>query len=97
MLKLAVFQEKELCATKTSSMYRLAVPPGLVQANVTTPETVLPAAGLAMVTGPGVGVGAGVGVGGTGVGVGDGVGDGVGVGVGDGVGVGVPGATAPNS
>jgi len=51
--------------------------------NVTTPETVLPEAGLVIVTGPGVGVAVGVGVGGFGVGVGVGVGGtGVGVGVG---------------
>ena len=61
-------------------MYRLVLPPGVVQANVTTPETVLPEAGLVMVTGPGVGVAVGVGVGGLGVGVGVG-GCGVGVGV----------------
>jgi hypothetical protein len=51
-----VFQEYELLATKTSSMYRRAVPLGLVQVNVTTPETTLPAAGLVILTGVGVGV-----------------------------------------
>ena len=66
-----------------SSMYRLLVPPGVVQANETVADTVLPAAGLAMVTDPGVGVGVGVGVG-------LGVDVGVGVGVGFGVGVGAP-------
>ena len=44
----------------------LAVPPGMVQVNATMPETVLPAAGLVMVTSPGVGVEVGVGVGGFG-------------------------------
>jgi len=60
-------------------MYRLALPPGFAQAKVTVPETVLPEAGLVMVTGAGVGVEVGVGVGGLGVGVGVGVG-GTGVG-----------------
>jgi len=86
----AVFQEKEPFATKTLSMYRLVVPPGLVQVNVTTPETMFPAPGLVIVTGPGVGVAVGTGVGGFGVGVG-GLGVGIGVGVGGfGVGVGAP-------
>lgn len=43
-------------------MYRLVVPPGLLQVNVTVAETVLRAAGLVKVTGPGVGVAVGAGV-----------------------------------
>ena len=38
----------------------------MVEVNATVPETVLPAAGLVMVTSPGVGVEVGVGVGGFG-------------------------------
>jgi hypothetical protein len=49
-----------------NTAYRLAVPPGMVQVNATVPETVLPAAGLVMVTSPGVGVEVGAGGGGFG-------------------------------
>ena len=59
----------------------------MAQVNETTPETMLPAAGLVMVTGPGLGVAAGVGVA-TGVGVTTDVGVAAGVGVATGVVVG---------
>ena len=58
----------------------------MLQLNVTVPETVLPAAGLVIVTGDGVGVA-----------VGDGDGDGLGEGVGIGDGLHLPEVTASNS